>query len=442
MEKIVIIGGGSPYVPGILYSFSQIQEEFAGSNICLMDIDSSRLPLMQKLAERMIQETGAGITVTSTTDIEEALPEATFVITNFRPGGIEGLRLDEEIPVKYGIYGQETTGPGGTFFALRSIPPVLELCAKVESICPEAWVVNYVNPVNFVADVIQRKTKVKSISICDGGGNGLKYLLPDLLDVEPHRLNVRAAGVNHHNWLMELTVDGNDAYPMLKSAVNQLSEETADRRKSISVFEEHARFLKQYLETYDIFPANIRYVYPYFNYFDALDRYRAGGHSLYRMFSKDLPEHWENFEKMAKGQIPIYMDPEKHHTRVGHGDIAVQIVTTIATNRTQEFHVNIPNRGCITNLPHGAIVEVPALVDRSGIRPLCMGDLPKGVMGLTSALINWQELSVDAALSGNKDTLMQALLAHPWMRIISLQDARMLGEEMLASHEKHLPQFL
>jgi alpha-galactosidase/6-phospho-beta-glucosidase family protein len=160
------------------------------------------------------------------------------------------------------------------------------------------------------------------------------------------------------------------------------------------------------------------------------------------MFSKDLPEHWENFEKMAKGQIPIYMDPEKHHTRVGHGDIAVQIVTTIATNRTQEFHVNIPNRGCITNLPHGAIVEVPALVDRSGIRPLCMGDLPKGVVGLTSALINWQELSVDAALSGNKDTLMQALLAHPWMRIISLQDARMLGEEMLASHEKHLPQFL
>ena len=118
MEKILIVGGGSPYVPGILYSFSQVQEEFAGSTICLMDIESSRLPLMQNLAERMIQEAGAGITVTSATDIEEALPEATFVMTSFRPGGIEGLRLDEEIPVKYGIYGQETTGPGGTFFAL------------------------------------------------------------------------------------------------------------------------------------------------------------------------------------------------------------------------------------------------------------------------------------------------------------------------------------
>lgn len=441
MEKIVIVGGGSPYVPGILYSFAQTQDVFSGSSVCLMDIDSSRLSLMQNLVERMIREAGVKITVTSTTDVEEALAEATFIVANFRPGGIEGLRLDEETPAKYGIYGQETTGLGGTFFALRSIPPVLDLCAKVESICPEAWVVNYVNPVNFVADAIQRKTKVKSISICDGGGNGLKYLLPELLDVEPRRLNVRAVGINHHNWLMELTVDGNDAYSMLKSAVNQLSEETDDYRKSISVFKEHARFLKQFLETYNAFPVNIRYVYPYFNHSDALERYRAGGRSLFRMFSKDLPEHWENFEKMAKGQIPIYMDPAKHHTHVGHGDIAVQIVTTIVANRTREFHVNIPNRGCITNLPYGAIVEVPALVDKSGITPLSMGDLPKGLVGLTSALITWQELSVDAALTGNKETLMQALLAHPWTRIISLQDVQLLCEEMLRVHANHLPQF-
>ncbi|NIO11044.1 MAG: 6-phospho-beta-glucosidase, partial [Deltaproteobacteria bacterium] len=140
-----------------------------------------RLPLMTRLGKRMVGEARTNLVITSTTDLSQALEGATFVLTNFRPGGMQGLRLDEIIPIKYNILGQETTGPGGTFFALRSIPEVLHLCKYMEDVCPEAWMINYVNPANFVADAVRRESKIKCIAICDGGGNNLRYSLPEML---------------------------------------------------------------------------------------------------------------------------------------------------------------------------------------------------------------------------------------------------------------------
>ena len=121
-EKIAIIGGGSPYVPGILFSLANAGDALPGSEIALMDIDPARLPMMTAIGQRMVADAGSDLRITDTTDLSEALDDATFVLTNFRPGGLEGLRLDEAIPDRYGVLGQETTGPGGTSFALRSIP--------------------------------------------------------------------------------------------------------------------------------------------------------------------------------------------------------------------------------------------------------------------------------------------------------------------------------
>jgi 6-phospho-beta-glucosidase len=431
-EKIAIVGGGSAYVPGILYSFANSGTALSGSKIVLMDVDPSRLPVMAKLGQRMVEEAGTNLVVTSTTDLGQALEGATFVLTNFRPGGLEGLRLDEVIPSKYGVIGQETTGPGGTFFALRSIPQVLDLCRRMEESCPDAWMINYVNPTNFVADAVRRRSDVKCIAICDGGGNYLRYLLAELLGVERTEVRVRAAGVNHHSWLVELRVGDEDGYRLLLNRLRLSNVEGEGQGQK------HLEFGMWLLERYGIWPANPGYLYPYFSYDDALADYRAG-HSLYRLFMADLPEHWSNFEAMASGETPIYMDPSKHHTDVGHGDLAVQMILAIAGNKSEEFHVNVPNEGAITNLPAGAIVEVPALVDASGVRPLCMGELPNGVLGLTQSLIVWQELTVDAALSGDRDVLLQALLAHPWVR--STRDAEKMRDELLAAHAAHLPQF-
>ena len=147
-----------------------------------------------------------------------------------------------------------------------------------------------------------------------------------------------------------------------------------------------------------------------------------------------------DWNSMASGEAPITMDSKMHHTAVGHGDIATQLILSIVTNTQREFHLNIPNEGAITNLPSGSIVEVPALVDGGGIRPLCLGGLPRGVLGLTQAIINWEELTVDAALKGDRELVLQALLAHPkWP--ITLDIAEKLCDEMLKAHSKYLPQF-
>jgi len=422
-ERIAIIGGGSAYVPGILYSLANSGERLSGSEIVLMDIDASRLPVMTQLGQRMVEGASANLVVKSTTDLSEALDGASFVLANFRPGGLEGLRLDETIPNKYDILGQETTGPGGTFFALRSVPQVLDVCKAMEAVCPDAWMVNYVNPTNFVADAVRRESGVRWIAICDGGGNSMGYWPPERFGVKQDEVRARAAGVNHHSWLIELRVGGRDGYPLLREHPGE---------------SERGDFAMWALDKYGVFPANADYLYPYFNYAEALADFRAGD-SLYSMFKADLAEHWKNFEAMAKGEIPIHMDANKHHTDVAHGDLAVQMMLAIAGNETKEFHVNVPNEGAVTNLPTGAIVEVPGLVDASGVRPLCMGELPKGVLGLTQTLIAWQELSVDAALSGDRNLVVQALLAHPWLR--STEQAERLCDEMLAAHAAYLPQF-
>lgn len=422
-RSLAIIGGGSPYVPGILYALAHSGQPLSGGKVVLMDVDATRLPMMTRLGERMVEEAGIDLAVTSTTDLDQALAGASFVLANFRPGGLEGLRLDETIPSKYDLLGQETTGPGGTAFALRSIPQVVVLCKAMERICPDAWLVNYVNPTNFVADAIRRESTVKWIAICDGGGNELSHSLPAALGVEQVDLQVKAGGVNHHSWLMELRIAANDGYPVLRQCAQQAK---------MGEFELWA------LERYKLFPANSYYLYPYFHYDEALARFRAG-RSLYNTFMRDLAEHWRNFEAMANGDVPIHLDASKHHTDVGHGDLAISIILSIAGNETRQFHVNVPNTGAITNLPLDAIVEVPALVDASGVRPLCMGELPKAVLGLTQTLIAWQELSVDAALSGDRNLVVQALLAHPWVR--NATHAEKMCDELLSAHAAYLPQF-
>lgn len=431
-QKIAIIGGGSPYVPGILFSLANTQDALLGSEIALMDIDPARLPMMTAIGQRMVAEAGSDLRVTATTDLTEALADATFVLTNFRPGGLEGLRLDEAIPDRYGVLGQETTGPGGTSFALRSIPQVLALCDAMEATCPDAWLINYTNPANFVEDAIRRRSVIKSITLCDGGGNGLRYELPDELGVSQEDLLVRAAGINHHTWLMELRVAGEDGYPLLHELGQRPVADGDERNARLRAF------CGWMLERYGVWPANASYIYPYFNYDEALAEFR-GGRSLYQLFMHDLPQHWPRFAAMAEGLTPIALDGAMHHTNVGHGDIAVQVMLAIATDTRQEFHVNTANQGAIANLPPEAIVEVPALIDGSGVRPLSMGDLPENVVGFMHGLLAWQERSVDAALTGDRNLVVQALMSHPWVRSTTVADR--LCDELLAAHSAFLPQF-
>lgn len=422
-HKIAIIGGGSAYVPGILHSLIRAGEPLGRSEIALMDIAAPNMAIIAQLGERMVAEAGADLKLSSTTDLKTALAGADFVLSNFRAGGFEATRQDYAIPDKYDLIGQETTGPGGTFFALRSIPQMLDLCFAMEKHCPDAWLINYVNPTNFVADAIRRRSTIKCIAVCDGGGNHLAIEFSEILGVPKEAVRVVAPGVNHHTWVKEVTVDGRDAYPLIRAHF-------AENRK--------ADFATWAMDRLGVFPAISGYLYQYFDYAQALaDSRRAD--SIFNWFMNELSEQWASFKAIADGTIPVRLDETKHHTNTAHGDIAVSLMVCIRTNRAREFHVNTPNIGAITNLPAGAVVEVPALVDAGGVKPLCVGEMPRSVLGLTQALLNWQELTVDAALCGERDLVVRALMAHPWLQ--SHKVAEELCDEMLAAHAAFLPQF-
>ena len=422
-QKIAIIGGGSAYVPGILHAFIREAESLGGSEIALMDVAEPNMAIIAKLGKRMIEEAGVRLTLTSTTDLENALAEAGFVLANFRAGGFAATRQDYTIPLKYDLIGQETTGPGGTFFALRSIPQMLDLCAAMEARCPDAWLINYVNPTNFVADAIRRRSTVKCIPVCDGGGNHLPIEFSEILGTPKETVRVVAPGVNHHTWVTEVTIDGRDAYPMIRAHF-------AENRKG--------EFATWAMDRLGVFPAISGYLYQYFDYPQALADCRRE-ETIFTWFMNELSEQWAGFKTMANGQIPIELDETRHHTHTAHGDLAVDLIVSISTNRAREFHVNTPNTGAVGNLPAGSIVEVPAVVDGGGVQPLRVGEMPRSVVGLTQALLNWQELTVDAALAGQRTLVVRALMAHPWLQ--SREVAEKLCDEMLAAHAEFLPQF-
>lgn len=215
-EKIVFLGGGSPFIPSLIYIILENKEKLDGSEICLMDLDPSRLPTLVKVGEVLSKKANANMKFTSTSNPKEALEGATFVLPAYRVGGLKHMEYDIEIPSKHGIAGDETGGPGGTFMAQCTIPVTVEYCKMMEDLCPDAFAISYVNPANFIADAVRRETKIKFISICDCFAGFAMSYLPRMLNLPPFErryctnedIRPRAIGVNHLTWLVDLQVNG------------------------------------------------------------------------------------------------------------------------------------------------------------------------------------------------------------------------------------------
>src|SRR5438477_9540732 len=201
MPRIAIIGGGSAYMPGLAFSFARESERFVESTLVLHDIDAAALDTQSRLTRSILRaRASAPIEVEATTDLGRALDGADFVLTTFRPGGLEARHRDESIPPRYGVIGQETTGPGGLAMALRSIPAVLEIAAIMRrSAADGALLLNYTNPVQLVTDALVRHGRVDAIGLCDQHGGEISFLA-GLLGADPKDLETDIWGTNHLTW--------------------------------------------------------------------------------------------------------------------------------------------------------------------------------------------------------------------------------------------------
>lgn len=427
--KVVIIGAGSAsFGPGSLRDAIQMQE-LRGSKLVLVDVNEASLDLMTRLAHRMNTEAGNGLLIEATTDRRAALVEADFVITSVAVKRDELWQKDWSIPLEQGLKQVlgENGGPGGLSHALRNIPIILDICRDMEELCPNAYLINFSNPESRIIMAVHKYTRIRAVGLCHGVYMG-RDRVAEIIGREGPELDVKAAGVNHLLWLLDIRdkQTGEDLYPLLR----EKEAELPDLAPGLFGPDPLSRAL-----------------FRHFGYWPSPSDDHVGEYLAFAWEKTGL--HGYDFERANRGrgqlweQIHRWVDGTEELGELltrPSGEQAFNIIRAIAANRNEyTLAVNIPNDGCIPNLPPDAVVEVPALVSGYGIQGLTMGPLPDGIAALCNMQVNVQRLVVDAAVRGDKRLALQALLVDPV--VDSMAAAEHTLRELLHIHADFLPQF-
>ena len=414
--KLVIIGAGSSYTPELIHGVIQHYEALPFREVCLMDVDERRLETLAGLSRRMLERGEVPpIGVTATTDRRRALEGATFVNCLIRVGGMDARILDERIPLKHGVVGQETTGPGGMMKALRTIPVMLDLARDVVEACPQAWLINYTNPSGMVAEALGKHSAVRFVGLCSGPQGWIAAIL-DRMGVDPLRANVDWVGLNHLGFAIRVWVDGQDV-------TAQAIEAVAD----------HWSVNAEWLRALGAIPAS--YLRYYYHRTQVVQEASAPG----------ARTRGEQVKEIEAELLRQYADPHladkppllAQRGGGGYSDVAFAAMRAIHYNTGERQIVQVLNQGAVDGLPDDGSVEVPCLVDRTGPHPLRMGALPLPIRGLVQAVKAYESLTVQAAVEGSKRVAMQAAMAHPL--VPSWEVAKPLLEELLAANRPWLP---
>jgi 6-phospho-beta-glucosidase len=413
--KIVIIGAGSAYMPGLAFSFARESPRFAGAELALHDIDGDALDLQRRLTAAILRANAAvPIQVSATTELERALDGADFVLTTFRPGGLEARHRDESIPPKYGVIGQETTGPGGLAMALRSIPALLEIAALMRrGSSSDALLLNYTNPVQLVTDALVRHGGVDAIGLCDQHGGEIAFLA-GLLGADPHDLETDIWGTNHLTWTRAVRLRGADVTPLVWEMLASLDPGDVDDAywaPVVRLFPLYGMVASRYLAYYAMHD-------------EMLARYRASGVTRAQQIMASLPAIVESYRREADSDDPR---PLGGRFSAEHGDFAVGVMAAAVSGEPTRFVLNVPNRGGIDGLPDDAIVELPCTLRGREIERHRMGPMPEQVAGLVLQMTAHARLASEAAVSGDRELMLRALMAHPLVNDIASAEA-MLDE--------------
>lgn len=413
--KIAVIGGGSTYTPELIEGFIRYYAELPIGQIMLMDISPYRLKVVGDLVQRMLGD--LSVKLVCTTNRVEAITSADFVITQMRIGGLAARALDEQIPLKYGILGQETTGPGGFAKALRTIPVMLDIARDVKQYAPDAWLINFTNPAGMVVEAIMRHIDVRVIGLCNVPIN-MQIKAASVLDIDPDRVELQYVGLNHLSWA-RVIVDGRDV------TRDVFRIQWGGRSGHIDA---------DYMDAVGMVPNY------YLRYFAHPDRVLQE-----QLVAEETRA--EYLQRVEAELIELYKDPDLAkkpallETRGGayYSTVAVKLIRAIAQDRREVHIVNTRNGQSISDLPADAVVEVPAVIGKSGVHPLVSGPLPPQIRGLAAIVKAYEELTIEAAVTGNDSIAKMALVTHPL--VPSWDIAIALWNDIKAAHKDYLPQF-
>lgn len=431
--KIVTIGGGSSYTPELIEGFIKRYEELPVRELWLVDIEEGRekLSIITDLARRMVEKAGVPMEIHSTLDRRKALPGADFVTTQFRVGGLAARALDESIPLKHGLIGQETNGAGGMFKALRTIPVIFSILKDCEELCPNAFVVNFTNPAGLITEAVLNHTSwERFIGVCNLP-YGMEVGVSKILDAEKSRVRVHMGGLNHMVFGLDVFLDG---LSVKREVLEKMATESeALNMKNIMDLPWSPEFLR------------------------GLNAIPCAYHRYYFQKDEMLKHMLEDFEKgetrasqvMAVEEdlfnkyqeVSLAEKPKELELRGGafYSDAAVNLISSIANDKKDIQVVNTRNRGAIASLPYESAVEISAIITKNGPVPLATGPLPVAAEGIVQQLKAFERLTVQAALSGRYEDAYVALVTNPLVQSEAL--GRKALNDLLLAHEKHLPAF-
>ena len=450
MARIVFIGAGSTVFARNLMGDILSFPELASSTIVLHDINEERLRTSEIVGHKIIETLGVSATIEATTDRRAALAGANYVITMFQVGGYKpSTVIDFEIPKKYGLEQTiaDTLGVGGIMRGLRTIPVILDICRDMEELCPDALLLNYVNPMSMLCWAISRSSSIKTIGLCHSVQHTAQQLADDL-GIDANTVEFRCAGINHMAFYLDFQQrQGNelvDLYPRIAERATIFPMPTrGDVERSDGGFDGLSDAVR-----YEMFKRLGYFVTESSEHFSEYVPWfiKSGRSDLLDKFGIPLDEYPRRCERQIEGW-------ETLRTRLENPDARVRVVQSMEygsgiihsmeTGQPRVVYGNVPNRGIISNLPDDCCVEVPCVVDASGITPTHIGALPPHLAALMQTNINVQSLTVEAALTGKREHVYHAAMFDPHTAAeLDLDQIWALVDELLAAHRGMIPEAL
>jgi alpha-galactosidase len=431
MSKITFLGAGSTVFAKNVLGDCLSTPALQGFEIALFDIDSERLNDSELMLNNLKKSSNSTCQIKSYSDRKEALRGAQFVVNAIQVGGYDPCTItDFEVPKKYGLRQTiaDTLGIGGIFRNLRTIPVMLDFAKDVREVCPDAWFLNYTNPMAVLTNVMNTYGGVKTVGLC----HSVQTCMPDLfkaLGLDQSGVQTKIAGINHMAWLLEVTKDGKDLYPEIKRLA---AEKQKEKHYDMVRYELMSKFGYYVTESSE----HSAEYHPYFikiNYPELIERFNIPLDEYPRRCVNQI-EDWK------KRRDDLVNNIDLQHTR-SH-EYASYIFEAMVTDNPIKIGGNVMNTGLITNLPREACVEVPCLVDASGVTPTYVGDLPPQLAALNRTNINTQLLTIEAAMTGKKEHIYHAAMLDPHTAAeLSMDDIVAMCDDLIAAHGNWLPKF-
>ncbi|HEX7409072.1 MAG TPA: alpha-glucosidase/alpha-galactosidase [Candidatus Binatia bacterium] len=429
MAKIALIGAGSVVFAKNLIGDILSFPELADAHIALMDIDADRL----HTAERMTQKVAAALqvkpTITTHRERHGALAGADYVINTIQVGGYRpSTVIDFEVPKRHNLRQTigDTLGVGGIMRALRTVPVLLEICRDMEAVCPQAWLLNYTNPMAMNCWALSRATPIRTVGLCHSV-QGTAMQLADDIGVPYREITYQAAGINHMAFYLRFERRGEDLYPLIRKVVAD-GRVPANNRVRYEMLTRLGYFVTESSEHFAEYT-------PYFIRRDRPDLIERFGVPLNEYITRCefMDGFWGNMRAFFESEEPI-TEIERSH------EYGALIIHSLETGTPRVIYGNVPNRALIANLQRGCCVEVPCLVDGNGVQPTRVGALPPQLAALIMTNVNVQSLAVEAALSGKREHVYHAAMLDPHTAAeLTLDEIWRLVDDLILAHGDMIP---